>query len=553
MVTKDNLTQQRRKSFAVQIIKCAFSETTHPRIQWLAAMLVVFPTAVYALPVDWVGPDGAWETASNWSSGALPTGDDFVQILDAVNIASSAPSNIALELLSHAELSVTSGMLTVLGTLDSVGSTFITSGARLNAGRIYVGPEGQLSVRECCVLSIEPQVRVSQGVFNSGSVLLVLEADLAAESFDNFGNWTQQAGTFAAANSMINHAGARMSVGTLSEGMSPIIARGVSISGSLTNYGLIDLARDTLSSGSTDNYGTIDVNSGSFRATSMINGGTVDVRGVHASLDVGGVLTNRGELSVGDGARAGISVLDNSSRFTAHDTFISMGTLTNFGTGDVLLSGDTKFFANLTVNYGDIEVVSGSKLETRNFIQAAGRTTLVNGTLGRQTESGLISQLSFTAGVLDGVGQLDGTVMLSGSAVVAPGSPSDETGSLVIAHDVYVTGGTLAFDLDGLGVSDFDRLLVGGTVNLGGTLLIQLGGGVTFALGDHFDIIVADGIGSVFDTLILPSLDDGLSFSTINGGTYYRLAVVAAPVPLPAPVALLTATISLLLLRKSRA
>ena len=63
-------------------------------------------------------------------------------------------------------------------------------------------------------------------------------------------------------------------------------------------------------------------------------------------------------------------------------------------------------------------------------------------------------------------------------------------------------------------------------------------------LGDAFDIILADSITGAFGTVLLPTLGDGLEFTTFNGGGFFRLQVAA--VPLPAPALLLGGALAVL-------
>jgi hypothetical protein len=68
----------------------------------------------------------------------------------------------------------------------------------------------------------------------------------------------------------------------------------------------------------------------------------------------------------------------------------------------------------------------------------------------------------------------------------------------------------LQIDLAGTHADAFDALLVSSTAQLAGTLEVRLSDGYVPAAGDRFMIVTADGVWSVFDTVVLPPLTHGL-------------------------------------------
>jgi hypothetical protein len=73
---------------------------------------------------------------------------------------------------------------------------------------------------------------------------------------------------------------------------------------------------------------------------------------------------------------------------------------------------------------------------------------------------------------------------------VAIGAPGFSPGKITITGNfVQQAGGTLAMDLTGLGIGQYDVLNVGGNASLGGALQISFLDGFTPKVGDRFDIL----------------------------------------------------------------
>lgn len=154
--------------------------------------------------------------------------------------------------------------------------------------------------------------------------------------------------------------------------------------------------------------------------------------------------------------------------------------------------------------------------------------------------------VQIAGGEFRGHGTIDGKLVLSGTGLLSLDNiPSaDSIAHLDVMAGLELLGGTFVADLAGTAFADHDVLNVQGAATLGGTLKVVLLDGYNPILGDAFDIILADSISGAFGTIVLPGLSDGLKFTTINGGTFFRLQVTA--VPLPAPPVLLGGALSVL-------
>ncbi len=493
--------------------------------------------AAVADPVSWVAGNGAWETAANWSTGLLPTTDDFVDIQYTGSVTSSAADNFAKEFLNKSALSVSAGKLAVTGTIDTFGALSVQTGAALAAGRIYVQSGGGLNVA-----GLGANVTVTEGVFNSGAWTMAAGGTLVAESFDNFNSLSLTSGGRASANSMINHGGAGVSISDVDSALV--------VHGNLTNDGSITVTdQGLLDTHSVDNNLLIRVTHGSQTAESIINrgqGSVLQISGSNAQLTVSGAVSNgnqdgAAQIEVSAGANAHINSLINDGTvevngadLTGVDLDNHSGTVT-VNTANVDLTGRLMNSAMLTID-------ASSAVHTAEFQQTAGHTDITGGTLGASNEFGV----QIAGGEFRGHGTIDGKLVLSGSGLLSlDDTPStDSIGHFDVMAGLALLGGTFVADLAGSAAGAYDLLDVQGAATLGGTLKVALLDGYNPILGDAFDIILANSISGAFGTILLPALSDGLTFTTINGGTFFRLQVTAVPVP--APVLLLGGALSVL-------
>ncbi len=156
------------------------------------------------------------------------------------------------------------------------------------------------------------------------------------------------------------------------------------------------------------------------------------------------------------------------------------------------------------INTGLIEALDGATVVTRGRWRNEGVITLNNGLLSIEQitgggRGGPGSQPALfdiaAAGILQGTGAMtaDITGGLTNAGLIAPGLP---IGDLSFAGLFTQTaGGVLEIDLAGHEPGQsFDRFLVDGTINLGGTLALRLADGFIPATGDRFDVLPFTGM-----------------------------------------------------------
>jgi len=141
-------------------------------------------------------------------------------------------------------------------------------------------------------------------------------------------------------------------------------------------------------------------------------------------------------------------------------------------------------------NSGSMSIGAGSTMQATGYTQTAG-TTIVNGTLD-------------TPVTLDG-GTLSGTGHVTGAVVNAAGTinPGNSPGTLYFDSSFEQdAAGVLNMEI---GSGGFDRLIVGGAADLGGTLNILLASGYYPVYGQTFDIMEYASYSGTFATVNLPS------------------------------------------------
>jgi spore coat protein A, manganese oxidase len=133
-------------------------------------------------------------------------------------------------------------------------------------------------------------------------------------------------------------------------------------------------------------------------------------------------------------------------------------------------------------------------------------------------------------GLLRGTGQVQANVINRGT--VSPGG--DAVGSLMINGDLNSnSSSSLALDVFGTSVGQFDSLDITGQATLSGLLRVQVfdtgqGGTYSPALGDTFEIMTADsGISSSFDIDVRTALVGGLSLEAMYRPNSVHLLIVS--------------------------
>ena len=224
----------------------------------------------------------------------------------------------------------------------------------------------------------------------------------------------------------------------------------------------------------------------------MSGGGAINTRGgltVTGSVDLDGwTLNNAGVALIRDAGRinpSAAAAINNQRGATfeiANDHGIGGGgTVYNAGAWRRISSDGIATITASFVNDGIVEAQSGTLRFSGGYIQVDGVTRLAGGHIDVAAPHSMVIQ----SGRLTGSGAIGGDVVNMG--VVTPG---DSPGTIEIFGNYSQAGsGRLAIELAGVAVSDYDRLLVAGSVTAGGLLDVSLAGNFTPQLGDRFAIL----------------------------------------------------------------
>ena len=173
------------------------------------------------------------------------------------------------------------------------------------------------------------------------------------------------------------------------------------------------------------------------------------------------------------------------------------GSIVNQGTVTAEVGGSTITSPNSFQNFGSVAAAGGNLAFGTGFVQTSGTTTLAGGNISNS------GTLLFNGGMLSGAGTITGSVNNQG-ATVAPGA---SPGILAISGNyTQGSGGTLAIEIGGTAPgTGFDRLAVGGTATLGGTLNAALINGFMPPSTAQFQVVTANSRSGTFATENLPS------------------------------------------------
>ena len=213
-------------------------------------------------------------------------------------------------------------------------------------------------------------------------------------------------------------------------------------------------------------------------------------------------------LWIGGGASA-VNLVLGSGAIVANDgiTVAANGSLT--GGGEL---------GNNVTNHGLLRVLPGTVLQISGDLHNAGTIEL-----------GANSELRID-GTLSGVGEILGA---NGSVVLDGGLAADGTTSLAVVEGDLVlaidTQSTIEIQGTARG-NGFDAYDIGGTLQLGGTLTIELLGGFVPQPGDSFRLWQADAVAGGFAAVELPGVP-GVEFSLAVGSDEVSLLVAERQVP----------------------
>jgi len=199
-------------------------------------------------------------------------------------------------------------------------------------------------------------------------------------------------------------------------------------------------------------------------------------------------------------------------------TFTGSNPLTINSEGQLMVSSGTMNVQNgsSVVGGGTLIAPAGlnkegeGELDVTNTAMVTG-TAAVNGGL-LSVNGGLVadSVVVNTGGMLGGAGLIQSNVIVSGGL-----APGNSPGTLTISGNLELNSGSNTI-IEIASPTNFDRIVVGGTATLGGTLNAVGDGGYTIAPGSRFDFLQAGSIVGAFDSITAP---EGLRARFLSSGT----------------------------------
>jgi len=103
----------------------------------LVLSLQIIPKAAFGATVTWIGGSGDWNTATNWSTSALPGTNDNVMISPAatITVTHSAGTHIVNSIQCSKAFVLSGGVLAVTTTFQA-SNTFTVSGGTLQSATV---------------------------------------------------------------------------------------------------------------------------------------------------------------------------------------------------------------------------------------------------------------------------------------------------------------------------------------------------------------------------------------------------------------------------------
>jgi autotransporter-associated beta strand protein len=205
---------------------------------------------------------------------------------------------------------------------------------------------------------------------------------------------------------------------------------------------------------------------------------------------------------------AGTLVLAGAHSYTG-DTVISAGKVSLQRSGDYMLATSVSGAGTFELGGSGVTTLPGSVLNSAQTIVASGRTL----DLGTDPARAQLTALTIESGAtLRGQGTVSS---LSNAGLFSPGN---SPGIVIVTGD-FTNTGTLHIEIAGLGApgtpNGHDQVVVGGTANLGGQLLIDYTNGIVS--GNHsYRIIATNSVNGAFaSTVVNPVLPPDLLGSVV--------------------------------------
>ena len=470
-------------------------------------------------------------STSQTQDGGVTLADGMIQngVLSSSGTFALQGGAVSIALAGTGGVHQSSGTTTLSGTSGYTGGTVVSGGTlaltgdgTLGAagGSTAVSGEGTLDLGGTSQTQ-DAGVTLAGGTIQNGTLTssgtFALQGGTVGAALAGTGGVLQSGGTTTLTGENSYTGGTVVSGGTLAlAGSGAIASSALTVDGTFDISGLaspgtsvVDLDGSgsvvlgskalTVSAGTSTFSGVLS-GAGQFG----LSGGTLTLTGANSYS--GGTTIAGGTLKGTSTSLQGPILNDSALEFiqatdgTYAGSITGTGTLAKSGSGALTLTGSSAIGGATTVSAGQLAV---------NGTLATGGLTVSNGAV--LSGSGTITMAS------------DGILAVSNGATLAPGN---SPGTLMVNGSVTLaSGATMAVDIDGAnwsaggGAGSYDRLVVNGTVTLGGTIAPSLRGitgsatnSYTPALGSRTTIVSATAVKGTLDTVVQPA--SGLAANT---------------------------------------
>jgi len=181
---------------------------------------------------------------------------------------------------------------------------------------------------------------------------------------------------------------------------------------------------------------------------------------------------------------------------------------------------------------GAAESGSQGTLELKNSASVSAGVGTIVGPGGKIIGNGDIAVGTLGLVVQPG-GSIDpGVTILGAQRLTAPSSQTIQPGALNIGGNVaFSPTAVITLDVIGQTPSLYDRLIVTGTANLGGQLVLNFGNGFAPKQGDSFSFMQAGVFAGSFQTTTIAGLEPGFTYTLSATGGAFNLAALNDGVP----------------------
>jgi hypothetical protein len=337
------------------------------------------------------------------------------------------------------------GTLSISGTLNLEGSSFLKNGTLVDSGHVNVG--GAV-------------VFDNEAVTNNSSSAIDITGALTLQNGSSITNGEGNAETVESDASL-----------TLSDTSA--------INGGLvTNEGTLNLAGlSELKGGQLDNTGSVNVTGGGV----VFDGEAASNMGA-GSIDITGALTLQNQSSIANGEGNAETVESEASLTLSDTSFISGGLLTNEGT--LNLAGSSELEDVQLDNTGNVNVTGGGVVFNGEAVSNTGAGLIdITGALTLQNGSSITNGESSAVTI-----ESEASLTLQDTSFISGGLVTNE-GTLNLADSSELNGGQLD-NTGSVNVSGGSVVLAGESVNNTGIFEIDATGALTI---DHGSTVTGDG------------------------------------------------------------